>query len=117
MTKHNQHVQAATHIGQPVSDVPRTTVGKRGGSVRPAKEAVATARRKKKPVGEMILFGTMSLIAYGFIFTNETLITKTFTLGGWHTVFPVLTAFFFSFIHGAFASNLLSVLGLEAKKA
>jgi len=43
-------------------------------------------------------------------------VTTTFTMGGWHTVFPVATAFFFSFIHGAFASNLLSVLNLEAKK-
>jgi hypothetical protein len=31
-------------------------------------------------------------------------------------VYPVGAAFFFSFIHGAFASNLLSSIGLEAKK-
>lgn len=104
MTRHNQHIQAGT------------SVGKRG-TVVPAKETATTPHRKKKPVGEMILFGAMSLVAYYLIFSNETLVTKTFTLGGWHAAFPVLTAFFFSFIHGAFASNLLSVLGLEAKKA
>lgn len=64
----------------------------------------------------MVLFGAMSASAYLFLFSNEALVTKTFTLGGWHAAFPVLTAFFFSFVHGAFASNLLSVLGLEAKK-
>ena len=64
----------------------------------------------------MVLFGAMSMASYFFLFSNEALVTKTFTLGGWHAAFPVMTAFFFSFIHGAFASNLLSVVGLEAKK-
>ena len=78
--------------------------------------ATQTAYKPKKPVGQMVLFGAMSLSAYLFLFSNEGLVTKTFTLGGWHAAFPVVTAFAFSFIHGAFASNLLSVLGLEAKK-
>ena len=79
-------------------------------------KATQPAFRPKKPVGKMVLFGTVSAAAYYMIFTNEALVTNTFTLGGWHAAFPVLTAFFFSFIHGAFASNFLSVLGLEAKK-
>ena len=70
----------------------------------------------KKPVLQMVLFGAVSLSAYIILFRNERLITTEFTMGGWHAAYPVLTAFFFSFIHGAFASNLLSVLGLEAKK-
>ena len=70
----------------------------------------------KKPVLQMIVFGAISLAAYIVLFRNERLITTEFTMGGWHAAYPVLTAFFFSFIHGAFASNLLSVLGLEAKK-
>lgn len=79
------------------------------------KTAVQT-RRAPRPVGKMMLFGAVSLAAYVYLFANESLVTNTFTLGGWHAAFPVVTAFFFSFIHGAFASNLLSVLGLEAKK-
>lgn len=72
--------------------------------------------KPKKPVGKMLLFGAMSISAYVFLFANESLVTQTFTLGGVNAVFPVATAFLFSFVHGAFASNLLSVLGLEAKK-
>lgn len=72
--------------------------------------------QKSKPYMKTLLFGAVSLTAYVLLFKNERLITTTFTTGGWYTLFPVLTAFFFSFIHGAFASNLLSVLGLEAKK-
>ena len=75
-----------------------------------------TGYRPKRPVGKMLLFGAMSISAYLFLFSNETLVTKTFTLGGWHAAFPVMTAFAFSFVHGAFASNLLSVLGIEARK-
>jgi hypothetical protein len=47
---------------------------------------------------------------------NQTWVTETFTKGGIYTAWPICTALAFSFIHGAFASNFLSVLGLEAKK-
>lgn len=76
-----------------------------------------TAYRKKKPVAKMVLFGALSLGAYILLFSNESLVTSTYTLGGWHAALPVGTAFAFSFMHGAFASNLLSVLGLEPKKS
>ena len=65
----------------------------------------------------MVLSGALSLGAYVMLFSNEGLITNTYTLGGWYAAFPVGTAFVFSFMHGTFASNLLSVLGLEPKKA
>ncbi len=71
---------------------------------------------KSKPYLKTIIFGTMSISAYVLLFTNEKLVTEIFTMGGWRWVYPVGAAFFFSFIHGAFASNLLSSLGLEAKK-
>lgn len=70
----------------------------------------------KKPILQMLLFGAVSLTGYILLLRNEKLITSEFTMGGWHAAYPVLTALAFSFIHGAFASNLLSVLGLEAKK-
>lgn len=62
------------------------------------------------------VFGAVSLAAYLFLFTRQDLVTGLFTMGGWHAVFPVGTALFFSFVHGAFASNLLGTLNLEAKK-
>lgn len=71
---------------------------------------------KSKHYGKTIIFGTVSISAYVLLFTNEKLITEIFTMGGWRWMYPVGAAFFFSFIHGTFASNLLSSLGLEAKK-
>jgi hypothetical protein len=72
--------------------------------------------QKKKPVMKMLVFGCLSITAYVYLITNQQLVTDTFTKGGWYAAYPVLTAFAFSFVHGAFASNCLSVLGLEAKK-
>jgi len=84
-----------------------------GGGTKDKKTAGSPA---KKPVLQMLLFGAISLTGYIILMRNEKLITTEFTMGGWHAAYPVLTALVFSFIHGAFASNLLSVLGLEAKK-
>lgn len=72
--------------------------------------------QKKKPVMKMLIFGCISLTAYYFLITNQKLVTDTFTQGGWYAAYPIVTAFLFSFIHGAFASNCLSVFGIEAKK-
>jgi hypothetical protein len=94
----------------------KSTTGRVGKTTDTA-TTTQTAYRKKKPIGKMVVFGALSLGAYTFLFSNEGLVTNTYTLGGWHAIFPVGTAFAFSFIHGAFASNLLSVLGLEPKKS
>lgn len=71
----------------------------------------------RKPYLGTVILGALSLTAYYYIFTNETLVTDVFTRGGIYAIWPLGTALFVSFIHGAFGSNLLSVLGLEAKKS
>jgi hypothetical protein len=48
---------------------------------------------------------------------NRERVMEHFTRGGIYAALPILAAFFFSFLHGAFASNVLSVLGLEAAKS
>jgi len=79
-------------------------------------EPVQAKYKKKKPVGGMILFGVVSLSMYYVLMTNQEWVMETFTKGGIYTAWPICTALVFSFIHGAFASNFLSVLGIEAKK-
>jgi hypothetical protein len=71
---------------------------------------------KKKPYTGMVIFGSISLAGYFVLMTNQGWVNEEFTMGGWHAAYPVVTALIFSFIHGAFASNLLSVLNIEAKK-
>lgn len=94
-------------------DTARQILGENVKTQRGKSPAPAT---KSKPYGKTIIFGTISISAYVLLFTNETLVTEIFTMGGWRWAYPVGAAFFFSFIHGAFASNLLSALGIEAKK-
>lgn len=108
--KFDQQMTAVTFAEAGDSDSAKHAMNA-GSAPRPAKHTA-----KKKPYLGMVIFGIMSMTAYAIVFTNERLVTQTYTMGGWYTVFPVATAFGFSFIHGAFASNLLSVLGLEAKK-
>lgn len=72
--------------------------------------------KKKKPYVKTIIFGAISLASYIALFTNEGLVTDTYTKGGYYAAFPILTAFWFSFVHGTFGSNLLDTFGFQAKK-
>ncbi len=74
-----------------------------------------TTVTKRKPYLQTILFGALSLASYIVLFSNEEWVTENFTRGGYYTVYPIVTAFWFSIVHGAFGSSLLSTLGLEAR--
>jgi hypothetical protein len=111
--RQNDPYQTQLSVNRNTNKSTSSSVSKTTGTAK----TTQTAFRKKKPIAKMVIFGAMSLSAYLLLFSNEALITNTYTLGGWYAVLPVGTAFAFSFMHGAFASNLLSVLGLEPKKA
>jgi hypothetical protein len=74
-------------------------------------------RKRKKPYLKAVIFGAISITCYIVLFMNRELVMEHFTRGGIYAALPILAAFFFSFLHGAFASNVLSVLGLEAAKS
>ena len=70
---------------------------------------------KKKPYLRMVALGILSLTSYYLLLTNQSLVTEYFIKGGVYTALPILTALYFSFVHGTFASDVLSILGLSAK--
>lgn len=72
--------------------------------------------KMKKPYIKTIVLGVFSIASYIALLMNQNIITEQFTRGGVYAVLPIVTVFYFSFLHGAFASNLISVMGLEAKK-
>jgi len=72
--------------------------------------------KKKRPVLQTLIFGAISISAYLLLFMNEEWVMSNFTKGSWYTVYPIVTAFSFSFVHGVFASYFISTLGLEEKK-
>lgn len=69
---------------------------------------------RRKLVGKTILFGALTAALYGAVFANADGVLQLFTRGGAYAALPIATVFVFSFIHGTFAGNLWSVLGIEA---
>ncbi|GKT07684.1 hypothetical protein [Desulforhabdus sp. TSK] len=60
-------------------------------------------------------FGALTVAMYAAVFAKADVVMHLFTQGGWHAALPVTTVLAFSFIHGAFASNLWSLLGIQAR--
>jgi hypothetical protein len=77
---------------------------------------MASDTKKKKPYLAALIFGIFSIGIYLLLFSNMGWVMENYTMGGWYAALPVGTALVFSFIHGAFASNVLESLGLTAKK-
>ncbi|WP_448590033.1 hypothetical protein [Thermodesulfobium sp.] len=71
-------------------------------------------KENNKKIIPLLMWGALSLSSYLmiFLFQNEVLFYAT--RGGLFSVVPILFAFYFSFVHGAFASYLLPFIGVEA---
>ena len=76
-----------------------------------------TRSGKKKPYMKAVIFGIFSVASYVFLFSRLEWVTEFYTKGGVYTALPVTTALYFSFLHGAFASNVLDVMGIQAAKS
>jgi len=70
----------------------------------------------KKPVGKTILFGLATAALYGGVFSYADTIAHKFAMGGLWAAGPIATVFVFSYVHGAFAHNLWTCLGIEARQ-
>ncbi len=71
---------------------------------------------KQKPVGALVITGILSIVLYGLLLSKQELINSTFGKGGMYALLPIVTAFVFSFVHGAFTGHFWTVLGIEAAK-
>jgi hypothetical protein len=110
MTTFDKNMAAAAFAEAGEHKTAKAILGSTSTKKNPAPESAS------RPYGKALILGAISLSAYVALFRNETWVMDTFTKGGIYTLFPVLAAFFFSFVHGPFGSDLLSCLGLEAKK-
>ena len=73
-------------------------------------------QKRAKAVKSAAIFGLLTAAFYAAIFLNEGTVMKYFTKGGMYALLPVGAAFLVSFIHGAFAGNFWTALGIEASK-
>jgi|SRR5208337_2905545 len=71
---------------------------------------------KYNAIGKTAGYGLVSAAFYAAVFTNADTVTQTFSRGGWYAALPIATVLAFSFVHGAFAHHLWSLLGIEALK-
>jgi hypothetical protein len=71
---------------------------------------------RRKPVGKMIVFGFLSIALFTALFSNQEMVSGTFTRGGWYAFLPIVTALLFSFVHGSFTGHFWTVLGVEAAR-
>lgn len=97
----------------PVFSVTPTTWWSEQGGKTMASELAA---KKSKPVAKTIMYGIAAAALYAGVFAYSDTVMKYFTRGSWYAALPIATVFLFSFVHGTFASNLWSLLGIEAKK-
>jgi hypothetical protein len=70
-----------------------------------------------KPWLGLVVSGIASALCYGVLFTHQKEVMASFTrTDGWYPLLPVLTAFVFSFSHGAFTGYFWEVLGVKARE-
>ncbi len=71
-----------------------------------------------KPRFLMLVSGAASALCYVLLFANEKEVMAAFTrTDGWYPALPVLTAFLFSLVHGAFTGYFWEVLGVVPRPA
>ncbi|MGC8604311.1 MAG: hypothetical protein ACP5VS_11565 [Desulfomonilaceae bacterium] len=73
-----------------------------------------TKFKRKKILMRTLIYGAITTALYAAVFSNASPITELFAKGGYYAALPIATVFIFSFAHGAFSSNLWSVVGIEA---
>lgn len=73
-------------------------------------------QKRRKALRNAIGFGVLTAALYAAVFFNQGTVMTYFTKGGMYAALPVLTAFIFSFAHGAFTGNFWSAVGIEASK-
>lgn len=72
---------------------------------------------KNKPYLKLFISGFVSAFLYCLLFVYEKEVMEAFTrIDGWYPALPVLTAFVFSFAHGAFTGYFWEVMGIRARR-
>ena len=103
--------ESIRNISVPVVSV-LSAFNDQGGNAMPAKSESSKAILMGKTAG----YGVVSAACYAAVFTNADTVTQICSRGGWYAAIPIATVLAFSFVHGAFAHNLWSLLGIEALK-
>ncbi|HYA40593.1 MAG TPA: hypothetical protein VEF34_04790 [Syntrophobacteraceae bacterium] len=103
--------ESIKNISVPVISVLSASNNK-GGNLMPAQRESSKAGAIGKTAG----YGLLSAVGLAAVFAHAGTVAQVFSRGGWYAALPIATVLVFSFVHGAFAHNLWSLLGIEALK-
>lgn len=83
---------------------------------RAGEKAKSTARGMKQRSRWMrtALLGVATAFLYWLMFANEGLVLQASAKGRWYSVIPLVVAFVFCFVHGAFTARFWDALGVKA---
>jgi hypothetical protein len=70
--------------------------------------------RRSRAKSKALLFGAASIALYATVFSFSDTVLHYCARGGFYNVLPVAAVFLFSYVHGTFASNAWTALGIEA---
>ena len=71
-------------------------------------------RRQSRAKLRAAVFGLGSIALYGTLYAFSDTILHYCARGGFYNVLPIGAVFLFSYVHGSFASNAWTALGIEA---
>jgi len=103
--------ESIRNISVPVVSV-LSAFNDKGESTMPFQSESSKAGAIWKTVG----YGALSAACYAAVFTHANTVAQVFSRGGLYAALPIATVLAFSFVHGSFAHNLWSLLGIEAFK-
>lgn len=104
--------EIAREVTVPMFSIVSDSLDSKGGMVMANEQII----EKRKPVAQVVGYGALTAVLYATAFLNADTLMQVFTRGGWYASLPIATVFAFSFAHGAFASHLWSLLGIDALK-
>ncbi|MCK9532010.1 MAG: hypothetical protein WCZ20_09465 [Hydrogenophaga sp.] len=102
--------EARNPTGQPPSGSEHRQQSPKEGAGQPARNPDGGAS-----VSRLAVLGIISAVLYGVLFLYEAPILSISAQGQWMFIIPVVIAFVFSYVHGAFTGLFWDVLGIKAK--
>jgi len=103
--------ESIRNISVPVVSVLSASNDK-GGNAMPAQSESS----KGGVIGKTVGYGVLSAACYAAVFTHADTVSQVFARGGFYAALPIAAVLAISFVHGSFAHNLWSLLGIEAFK-
>jgi bacteriorhodopsin len=73
--------------------------------------------RRARAKSKALIFGVLSIALYAAVFSFSDTVLHYCARGGFYNVLPVSAVFLFSYVHGTFAGNVWTALGIEGSSA